>query len=68
MGWLESLKAFTSRPPKNVDQLKLYAVGEAGVGIERVLAAKKWVIEAGGASISFFGGQGLGVKCSGEVA
>ncbi len=53
MARLKSLKAFTGRPPKNVDQLKLYAVGEAGVGIERVLAAKKWVIEADGANVSF---------------
>ncbi len=66
-GWLESLKAFTGRPPKNVIQLKLCVVGEAGVGIEGVSAAKRWIIEVGGASLSFFGGQGLGGKESSGV-
>ncbi len=53
---------FADCPPKKVSKLKFCVVGEAGVGIEMVSAADKWIIEAGGASVSCFGGQGMGVK------
>ncbi len=39
------------RLPKKVIQLKFCVVGEAGVGIERVSASKRWVIAADGVGI-----------------
>ncbi len=48
--------------------MKFCVVGEAGVGIERVSAAKRRIIEVGGAGVSWVGGQGLGGKKTGGVA
>ncbi len=42
--------------------MKFVIVGEAGVGVERVSAANRKIIEVGGAGESWVGGQGSGSK------